>query len=105
MMTLAVIMEGRGDHDAHHALSAKSHVYLSGSSVTYLRVERGGFYSPCRLLAPSEPMLVAISMEGSDPLSMSTIGTPNAGNVSAFTQGNDLPWNPQTLFSCWCAME
>ncbi len=33
----------------------------------------------------------------------STIGTQNVWNVSAFTQGNDLPWNLQTLFGCSCA--
>ena len=59
------------------------------TTVMYPRIECGGFYSPCRLLAPSEPMFVAISMGGGDSLPMSSIGTPNVGNVSAFTQGND----------------
>jgi hypothetical protein len=34
---------------------------------------------------------------------MSASGTPNIGNVSAFTAGNDLPANPQTLLGCQCA--
>jgi hypothetical protein len=55
-------------------------------------------------MAPSEPVFVAISLEGSDPLSRSMIGTPNGWDASAFTQGNDLPWNAQTLLGCQCAM-
>ena len=33
----------------------------------------------------------------------STIGTPEHWYVNAFTQGNDLPWNAQTLLACQCA--
>jgi hypothetical protein len=33
----------------------------------------------------------------------STIGTTELWRASAFTQGNDLPWNAQTLFGCQCA--
>ena len=33
----------------------------------------------------------------------STIGTTELWRVSAFTQGNDLLWNAQTLFGCQCA--
>ena len=35
----------------------------------------------------------------------STIGTPNAWYVSAFTAGNDLAANLQTLLTCQCAVE
>jgi hypothetical protein len=27
----------------------------------------------------------------------------NVWYASVFTQGNDLPWNPQALFGCQCA--
>ncbi len=37
-------------------------------------------------------------------LSMSTIGTQNVLYVTAFTRGNDLPRNAQTVLSCLCAM-
>ena len=33
----------------------------------------------------------------------SSIGTPKLWYVNAFTQGNDLPWNAQTLLACQCA--
>jgi len=67
------------------------------TSVKHPRIECGGFYRDCSLLASSRPVFGTISMEGSDPLSMSTIGTQTFLYASAFTQVNDLPWNPQTL--------
>ena len=35
---------------------------------------------------------------------MSSIGTQTFLYASAFTQGNDLPWNQQTLFGYLCAL-
>ena len=32
-------------------------------------------------------------------------GTPDRWRVTAFTQGNDLPWNAKTVFGCQCAYE
>ena len=34
----------------------------------------------------------------------SSIGTTESWYVTAFTRGNDLPRNAQTLFFCQCAM-
>src|SRR5260370_42265156 len=30
---------------------------------------------------------------------------PGTGDANAFTQGNDLPWNPQTFFGCSSASD
>ena len=75
-------------------------------SVTFVKYPLGeprGFYAGCPTLASSRPMFVALSIEGLWALSMSTSGTPNAWYVTAFTHGNDLPWNAQTVLSCQCA--
>jgi hypothetical protein len=50
-------------------------------------------------------LFVAISVDGLWAQSTSSIGTLNAWYVTAFTQGNDLPWNAQTVFGCPCALD
>ena len=49
-------------------------------------------------------LFVAISVGGWFALPTSSIGTLNSWYVSAFTRGNDLPRNAQTLFFCQCAL-
>jgi hypothetical protein len=63
-----------------------------------------GFYRDFSLLASSRPLFVGSPTERLVGSRLDALtGTPNAWYVSAFTVGNDLPTNAQTLLSCQCA--
>ena len=54
-----------------------------------------GFDAGCPTLASSRPVFVAISMEGSDPLSMSTIGTQTSGTLVLLLAGANYRETPK----------
>jgi len=71
-----------------------------------LRSPTSGTYPPWLTWGTSCPVCSLQSQEwlmGSIP--PSTIGTTERWYVNAFTQGNDLPWNAQTVLACQCAMD
>ena len=76
-----------------------------------MRKRRGfsGNASPGRTFTPEgcapACLFIAISQATLFRLTCSTIGTLNVGYVTAFTQGNDLPWNPQTVLRYQCTKE
>jgi hypothetical protein len=58
------------------------------------------------LKAPSEPDVRCSPTERLVGSRLSALtGTPNGWYVTAFTRGNDLPRNQQTVFGCQCATE
>ena len=86
------------------------------------RVEAIGDNSPCmnagasqatlhhvvryRLKAVPQPgVFVAFTRAACYRLTDVSNGTLNIGYVPAFTQGNDLPWNAQTVVGCQCTSE
>ena len=90
---------------------ARSNVYLY--RVKHPTAKAGGFYAVPRtehtrhglrgpLPGPFVRWQSQVKLVGIAP---SSIGTLNIWYVTAFTQGNDLPWNAQTVLSCPCAVD
>ncbi len=79
-------------------------IYTQKVSDDSPRLQAGGFWIDTGVSSHTDSSLHAHKRDLAQATCVSH-GTSNVGDVTAFTHGNDLPWNAQTVFNCSCTKE